>query len=42
VDDLVALVTDDVWLTMPPIPRAMTHFDISVWPRFGLSATLPY
>jgi hypothetical protein len=42
VDDLVALLTDDVSLTMPPIPRAMTRFDISVLPRFGLPATLPY
>ena len=105
-DDLVALLTDDVWLTMPPIPlqyqgrdlvarfltavvfrpgntfrlvatrangqpafgmylrdpraraahangvmvftlaggqiRAMTRFDISVMPRFGLPVTLPY
>src|SRR6516162_1466371 len=52
-DALVALLTDDVFMSMPPLPLeyegrdlvvrfcAMTRFDNSVLPSFGLPRSLP-
>ena len=42
-DNIVALLTDDVWLRMPPGSRisAITRFDNGALDRFGLPRTLP-